>query len=51
MELADTTDESAKMIKGNVAELTRPARAIKEKIEDQKRRPQGRKRQNQSRPR
>jgi hypothetical protein len=50
MELADTADESVKMIKGNVAELTRPARAILEKIKNQKHKPPGRKRKNQSRP-
>jgi hypothetical protein len=50
MELADTTDESMKMIKGKVAELTRPARAINEKMRSQKRKPQRRKRKNQPRP-
>ena len=50
MELADTTDESVKKIKGNIAELSRPARAIKEKMKDQKRDPKGRKRKNLSRP-
>jgi hypothetical protein len=34
MELADTMDESVKKIKGEVAELSRPARAIEEKIKD-----------------
>jgi hypothetical protein len=50
MDFADKTDASMKMIKGNVAELTRPARAIKEKMKNQKRKPQGKKRKNQSRP-
>lgn len=47
MDLADTTNAR---IKGNIAELTRPARAIKEKMKNQKRKPQGKKRKNQSRP-
>jgi hypothetical protein len=50
MELADTMDESVKKIKGEVAELSRPARAIEEKIKDKKRKPQGRKRKIPSRP-
>jgi hypothetical protein len=50
MELADTTDESVRMIKGNIAELTPPARAINERIKDQKRKPQGRKGKIPSRP-
>ena len=50
MELADTIDESVKKINGNIAELSRPARATMEKIKDQKRKPQGKKRKNPSRP-
>lgn len=42
MKLADIIDESVKKIKGNILELW-PARAIVEKIKDQKRKPQGRK--------
>ena len=40
----------AKKSKKNIAELTRPARAIKEKIRSAKKKPQGRKRVNEARP-
>ena len=50
MEIEDTTDESVKKIKGNIPELSRPARAIVEKVKNRKRKPQGRKRTNALRP-
>jgi hypothetical protein len=50
MELIDSTDISLKSIKGNVAELTRPAREIKAKMKAQNHRPQGRKKRLEPRP-
>jgi hypothetical protein len=50
MELTDSTDISLKSIKGNVAELTRPAREIKAKMKAQNRRPQGQKKRLEPRP-
>lgn len=49
MELEDSTDPSLKKIKGNIAELTRPARDLKGKIHAQNRKPQGRKQKNKPR--
>jgi hypothetical protein len=49
MELDDSTDPSLKKIKGNIAELTRPARDVKGKIHAQNRKPQGRKQKNKPR--
>ena len=43
MELSDVTDKSLKKIKGNIPELTCPARALKQKMKAEKRKPQGRK--------
>ncbi|KIJ90294.1 hypothetical protein K443DRAFT_15356 [Laccaria amethystina LaAM-08-1] len=50
MKLEDSTDPSLKKIKGNIAELTRPARDLKGKIHTQKRKPQGRKQTHKPRP-
>jgi hypothetical protein len=50
MELIDVTDNSLKKFKGNIAELTRPGRGIKKKMRAEKRKPQGRKKKNDSRP-
>lgn len=50
MELADTTDESLKKIKGNIAELTRPARQIRSKLKEKTWKPQGRKKTHVARP-
>jgi hypothetical protein len=46
MELEDSTDPSLKKIKGNIAELTRPARDLKGKVHTQNWKPQGRKQKN-----
>jgi len=43
MELEDSIDPSLKKIKGNVPELTQPARELKAKYQDQNHKPQGRK--------
>ena len=50
MELSDVTDKSLKKIKGNIPELTRPARELKLKMRAEKRKAQGRKRIHQPRP-
>jgi hypothetical protein len=50
MKLENSTDPSLKKIKGNIAELTRPARDLKGKIHTQKRKPQGRKQTHKPRP-
>jgi hypothetical protein len=47
LELADRVSPSKKP---NIAELTRPARALKEKIASAKKNPKGRKRKNEPRP-
>jgi hypothetical protein len=49
MELEDSTDPSLKKIKGNIVELTRPARDVKGKIHAQNRKPQGQKQKNKPR--
>lgn len=49
MELEDSPDPSLKKIKGNIAELTRPAKDLKGKIHAQNRKPQGRKLKNKPR--
>jgi hypothetical protein len=49
MELEDYTDPSLKKIKGNIAELTRPARGLKGKIHAENQKPQGRKKKNKPR--
>ena len=49
MVLEDSTDPSLKKIKGNIAELTRPARDLKDKIHAQNRKPQGRKQKHKPR--
>ena len=46
MELEDSTDPSQKKIKGNIAELTQPARDVKGKIHTQNWKPQGWKQKN-----
>ena len=43
MELSDFTDKSLKKIKGNIPELSRPARELKGKMRAEKRKVQGRK--------
>ena len=50
MELEDAADPSVKKIKTRVAELTRPARSLKETIHTKNRKPQGRKQKNKPRP-
>jgi len=50
MELEDTADPSVKKIKTKVAELTWPARSLKETIHAKNRKPQGRKQKNKPRP-
>ena len=49
MVLEDSTNPGLKKIKGNIAELTRPARNLKAKIHGQNRKPQGRKQKNKPR--
>jgi hypothetical protein len=46
MELKDSTDPSLKKIKGNIAELTQPARDLKGKVHTQNQKPQGQKQKN-----
>lgn len=50
MELSDTMDKSLKKIKGNIPELTRPARDLKGKMRAENRKPQGRKKKHEPRP-
>ena len=50
MELSDATDKSLKKIKGNIPELTHPARELKGKMRAEKRKAQGRKRKYEPRP-
>ena len=50
MELSDVTDKSVKKIKGNIPELTRPARELKEKMRAKGRKVQGRKKIHEPRP-
>jgi len=47
--LEDSTDPSLKKIKGNIAELTRPARNLKGKIHAQNRKPQAQKQKHKPR--